>query len=284
LPSKIKFCCPGIAGVGVVGGALRAYLQRRGLEPPLYDPGLGFTNVEALNSCDIVFACVPTPYHLDSGFDASVLDDAIGALKGEKTVVIKSTVLPGTTDRLQSDYPQHRFLFNPEFLREKTALADFLEPDRQIVGFSRRWDRELAQAVLDLLPRAPYEAVVPAAAAEMIKYATNAFLALKVIFANELYDLSSVLGIDYAEVRAGISADERIGDSHLDVDDRGYRGYGGKCLPKDTMALLDLSREFGVPLQVLEAAHRVNLSLRGEAICEDLATGGSAVFSDVLAA
>jgi UDP-glucose 6-dehydrogenase len=109
----------------------------------------------------------------------------------------------------------------------------------------------------------------------MIKYACNAFLALKVTFANEMYDLARAIGVDYEDVRAGMAGDPRIGGSHLDVNDRGYRGYGGKCLPKDTMTLLDFAQEAGVPLQVLEAAHRVNLALRGEAICADLAEGGS---------
>jgi UDPglucose 6-dehydrogenase len=96
------------------------------------------------------------------GFDPSLLEEAIANLSGSKTVVIKSTVLPGTTERLQARYPQHGLLFNPEFLREKSALQDFLEPDRQIVGFARRWDQAAARDVLQLLPRAPFEAVVPA--------------------------------------------------------------------------------------------------------------------------
>ncbi len=265
----------GIAGVGVVGSALRSYLRSGGIEPRVYDPALRLGAFADIDDAGLVFLCVPTPYHLDTGFDSSVLDATAAMLTGSKTVVIKSTVLPGTTCRLQAEYPQHRFLFSPEFLRETSAERDFVEPDRQIVGFARAGDRAVAQRVLELMPSAPYEAVMPARSAEMVKYATNAFLALKVIFANELHDLAQALDIDYADVRRGLAADARIGASHLDVGHGGYRGYGGKCLPKDTMSLLDLSREIGAPLQVLEAAHRVNLSLRGEAICEDLASGGA---------
>jgi UDPglucose 6-dehydrogenase len=284
LPSAVSFDRIGIVGLGVVGGALRSYLRCSELEPAVYDPGLGFDNFAEVDSADLVFVCVPTPYHLDSGFDCGAIEQTVAALGGSKTIVIKSTVLPGTTDRLQALHPRHRILFNPEFLREGQAEQDFFEPDRQIVGFSRRWDREFANALMDLLPAAPYEALVPARAAEMVKYATNAFLALKVIFANELFDLSSALGIDYADVRAGLGADARVGLSHLDVNDRGYRGYGGKCLPKDTMSLIDLARDLGVPLRVLEAAHAVNLSLRGDALREDLARGGASIPAAAIAA
>jgi len=283
LPESAKFERIGIIGVGVVGGALRAFLEKDGLRPLLYDPGLGLGSLADVDSADLVFACVPTPYRAGTGFDADALYETVAGLSGSKTIVIKSTVLPGTTDGLQDQYPQHRLLFNPEFLRESSAVEDFLRPDRQIVGFARQWHRPAAEAVLRLLPRAPYEAVVPSRSAELIKYATNSFLALKVIFGNELFDLSRALGIEYEDVRDGLAADLRVGPSHLDVHDAGYRGYGGKCLPKDTMALLDLARELEAPLRLLEAAHEVNLSLRGESILDDLAKGGAPA-SEVLAA
>ena len=283
MPESAKFERIGIIGVGVVGGALRAFLEKDGLRPLLYDPGLGLGSLADVDSADLVFACVPTPYRAGTGFDADALYETVAGLSGSKTIVIKSTVLPGTTDGLQDQYPQHRLLFNPEFLRESSAVEDFLQPDRQIVGFARQWHRPAAEAVLRLLPRAPYEAVVPSRSAELIKYATNSFLALKVIFGNELFDLSRALGIEYEDVRDGLAADLRVGPSHLDVHDAGYRGYGGKCLPKDTMALLDLARELEAPLRLLEAAHEVNLSLRGESILDDLAKGGAPA-SEVLAA
>ncbi|HXH22842.1 MAG TPA: hypothetical protein VNN10_12520 [Dehalococcoidia bacterium] len=283
MPDYLEFKRIGIIGVGVVGGALRAYLESRGIKPLLYDPGLGLGSAIEVDAADLVFACVPTPYQPGSGFDDSIMRGAIAALSGSKTIVIKSTVLPGTTDSIQGDYPQHRILFNPEFLRENSALEDFVRPDRQIVGYARRWDAETARAVLRLLPRASFESVMPARSAELIKYATNAFLALKVTFANELFDLACALDADYELVRAGLAADARIGPSHLDVHDSGYRGYGGKCLPKDTMALLDLARQVGAPIRVLETAHAVNSELRGEAILHDLAAGG-APLKDALAA
>jgi UDPglucose 6-dehydrogenase len=251
----------GIIGVGVVGGALKSYLEGGGITPLLYDRFLRLGSRKEVDQADLIFVCVPTPYQPGGGFDHSAIADAIAPLSGQKTVVIKSTVVPGTTEAYQRRYPQHTLLFNPEFLVEKTANEDFLKPDRQIVGYCGASLGE-ARSVLQLLPRAPHEALMPARAAELVKYATNSFLALKVIFSNEIFDLCETLGASYEDVRRSVAADERIGSSHMDVLDGGYRGYGGKCLPKDTMALMDLAESLGAPLRLLEAAHEINLRLR----------------------
>jgi nucleotide sugar dehydrogenase len=175
-------------------------------------------------------------------------------------VVIKSTVLPGTTEAYQARYSQHCFLFSPEFLREDFARIDLLRPDRQIVGYTAQ-SRHLADALLSMLPPAPYTSTMVAREAELVKYMTNAFLATKVIFANEVFDLATALDIDYDTVRQAVSADPRIGGSHLDIFQGEYRGYGGKCLPKDVRALLALGDRLGVPLRLLLTADRVNASL-----------------------
>jgi UDPglucose 6-dehydrogenase len=146
-------------------------------------------------------------------------------------------------------------------LREATAYEDFVRPDRQIVGctYASLGD---ANRVLAMLPNAPFERVCPAAEAEMAKYVANAFLAVKVSYANEIYDLCKRLHIDYGSVKDVVAADERIGGSHLDVLDSGYRGYAGKCLPKDAKALLDLAQSSGVNLNVLRAADLANSDRR----------------------
>lgn len=253
----------GIIGAGVVGGALQSYLTGRGGDVRLYDPPKGHTSLRALNDAETVFLCVPTPYAAGRGFDDSYLLSALSSLAGSHVVVIKSTVLPGTTQMLQERMPQHRFLFNPEFLREATAYDDFINPDRQIVGctYASLGD---AHRIMDLLPRAPFERIVPSSDAEMAKYVANSFLAVKVSYANEVYDLCDRLHIDYDSVKDIVAADERIGGSHMDVLDSGYRGYNGKCLPKDSKALLDLARTMGIDLRVLRAADRANALLVGE--------------------
>jgi len=259
-PSNNGRAVIGIMGLGVVGDAARSYFEQTGASLRLYDPKLGLGSEEAINEAEVVFVCVPTPYLPDRGFDHSAVEDAVSTLQGSKIVVIKSTVLPGTTEAYQARYSQHVFLFNPEFLREASARQDFVEADRQIVGYTAQ-SRHVAERVLALLPSAPYVATMSAREAELTKYMTNSFLALKVTFANEMYDLATALDIDYNAVREGVAADMRIGDSHLHVLDAGYRGYGGKCLPKDTKALLDLADRLGVPLRLLRTADRVNATL-----------------------
>jgi UDPglucose 6-dehydrogenase len=187
--------------------------------------------------------------------------DAMTKIRGSKLVVIKSTVLPGTTELLQERYPQHRFMFNPEFLRELSAYEDFIAPDRQIVGCTDA-SRSEAQSLMDLLPRAPFERICSASEAEMTKYVANSFLAVKVSYANEVFDLCARMGIAYGQVRDMVAADARIGASHMDVFDAGYRGYGGKCLPKDSKSLLDLARSLNVRMDVLSAADAVNAGLQ----------------------
>jgi UDPglucose 6-dehydrogenase len=251
----------GVIGAGVVGGAVIDYFVANGYETTVYDPFKGLGSSEELDAAETIFICVPTPYRQDSGFDLSAVVESVALLGGSKTVVVKSTVIPGTTASLQERFPHHTLLFNPEFLRENSAALDFITPDRQIVGYCEG-GRAAAEALLGLLPRAPYEAVMPASAAELTKYATNSFLAVKVIFGNQIYDLCSALGVDYEDVRDGLAADLRIGPSHLNVHGDGYRGYGGKCLPKDTLSLLDLAESLGVDLSVLSAASSANAALR----------------------
>lgn len=249
-----------IAGTGVVGGALRAWFDSRGITVAAYDPPRGAADRDVLDAADVVFVCVPTPYTAGIGFDDSFLLDAVKAIPGGKIVVIKSTVLPGTTDLLQARMPQHRFLFNPEFLREASALEDMLRPDRQIVGYTERGETD-AELIMSLLPAAPAMVICQASQAEMAKYMANSFLAVKVSFANEFYDLCERMRIDYAGVRDIVAGDGRIGGSHLDVFAGGYRGYGGNCLPKDSMALLDLAETFGSKMRLLVAAAEVNEDL-----------------------
>jgi UDPglucose 6-dehydrogenase len=246
-----------IIGHGTVGGALSAWLASRHTDVVSYDPPKGLGSRSALDAADIVFVCVPTPYARQTGFDRGHLDDAIGAIGGAKLVVIKSTVTPGTTDALQTAHPQHRFVFNPEFLREAHAVADMAQPDRQVLGVTRESAAD-ADMLLSLLPPAPFVSVCTAREAEMAKYAANSFLAVKVSFANEIAELCERSGIGFDAVRDIVGADARIGASHLDVLADGYRGYGGKCLPKDSKALLDFAALHGATLGVLAAADRMN--------------------------
>ncbi len=250
-----------VIGIGWVGGALSRYFESAGLKPRLIDPPKGLGTDRDLQEADLFFVCVPTPFDPEKGgFDLSYVESSVARLPGSKTVVIKSTVLPGTTESLQARFPQHRMLFNPEFLREKTADQDMRQPDRQIVGCTKE-GAAAAKEVMELLPRAPFERVVPATEAEMIKYFGNAFLAMKVVFANQIYDLCAKLGVDYDTVKDCAARDPRIGASHLQVFGDGYRGYAGSCFPKDVRALIQLGDRAGADLELMKVCERINNEL-----------------------
>lgn len=248
-----------IMGVGWVGGTLARYFDER---PELavfrYDPPKGMGEASDLAKADVIFICLPTPFDQNvGGFDLSYVRAGAAQIPEGKLVVIKSTVLPGTTEALQKEFPKLRFLFNPEFLRQAHADADFRAPDRQIIGVTEASVADAA-AVMAILPEAPFQKIVGATEAETVKYFGNCFLALKVVFANQVFDVCEKLGVAYDTVRDCASADTRIGDSHLQVVHDGKRGYAGSCFPKDMRAFIQLGDRLGVDLELLKTGERLN--------------------------
>ena len=257
-----RFTKIGVIGVGMVGGAMQHYFEKKeGIELFLYDKGKNIGSPEEVNKAEIVFICVPTPYLKDGkGFDLSYVESAFDMLQGEKVVVIKSTVMPGATEMLQQKYPQHKILMNPEFLTEETADQDMSYPDRQIIGYTEK-SQDVAGDIMQLLPLAPFERVLPSTEAEMVKYFGNTWFSVKVSFANQMYDLCQVMGIDYDRMVEAAAADKRIGRTHLNIFHKGARGYGGKCLPKDIKALIQLADAKGVDLKLHKTAEEINNEL-----------------------
>jgi UDPglucose 6-dehydrogenase len=251
-----------IMGAGMVGGALERYFKTKHIDTGIFDPAKGHTDTSVLEHAEIVFIAVPTPYYFETGFDDSFIRAALNTIPTPgKIIVLKSTVQPGTTERLQAIYPQHRFLFNPEFLTETTVDQDMQFPNRQIVGYTSEGRRD-AERIMGLLPHAPFEKIVHVKVAELVKYFGNAFYALKVSYANQMYDLCQAMGVDYDHVKECGQAEPWIGKQHLDIYHKGYRGYGGKCLPKDTRSLIQIGETLGVDLSVLKAAEAYNLDLQ----------------------
>lgn len=252
----------GIVGSeGMVGGATKQYFQKKeNYELFLYDKR-GVGSMEDINKADYIYVCVPTPYK--EGCDTSIVEEVLSELKDDKIVILKSTITPGTTDKLQKKFPKLKILFNPEFLTEVTADQDMSFPDRQIVGYTEE-SYTVAKEVLLQLPLAPFERIMPASEAEMVKYAGNCWFAVKVTYANQIFDLCEKVGIDYKTVLEGMSADKRIGRTHLKIVHKGYRGYGGKCLPKDSKALLHFANQNGVGSGILEEADIYNDGLLSE--------------------
>ncbi len=231
----------GFIGQGWIGKNYADDFEARGLSVVRYSLEEPYVeNKEQIPGCDIVFIAVPTPT-TESGFDATAIRLALPLVGYGKIAVIKSTALPGTTIELQKEFPDIKVLNSPEFLREATASYDAAHPQRNIIGIpelSERYEKA-AQTVLDVLPPAPYTKVMHATSSELVKYAGNTFLALKVVYANMLHDLAVSFDTSYEDIKDAVSADPRIGPSHLDVrsasghTEKVGRGAGGHCFIKD---------------------------------------------------
>lgn len=268
----------GIMGIGMVGTPLKRWFENsnysRGRDLFLYDIDPKKSYFDDVNKADVVFIFVPTPKNSDGSCNLNVVESALKMFnrKQGKIVAIKSTVPPGTSEYFQLHYPEFKILFNPEFLTEKRAWEDFIRPDRQIVGFTKK-SLEAAHLVLSLLPKAPFMSPwgtntyrpvrITATEAEIIKYGGNNWFVRKVNFANLLAMLCEKVGADYENVRLGMSADFRIGDSHLDVNHGGYRGWGGYCFPKDLDAFLATLSKLGLEeaVKLLKSDREFNAKL-----------------------
>lgn len=231
----------GFIGQGFIGKNYADDFERRGFRVVRYAQEAPFIeNKTAVASCDIVFIAVPTPT-TPGGFDLSIVESVIPLTKVNATVVVKSTILPGSTERLAREFPDRYIMHSPEFLRETRATLDAAHPERNIIGIPQHTAeyRRRAEEVLAVLPHAPFSRIVPVRAAELVKYAGNNFLYIKVVFANLLFDLSQSLGVTYETLAEMLGADSRIGASHLSVfhasghSDRVGRGAGGHCFIKD---------------------------------------------------
>jgi len=224
--------------------------------------------VELLQTVDgPIFVCVPTPMNPDGSASTAIVEDVVRNIYGwgERIVVIKSTVPPGTTDRLNKMFgPTLSVVFNPEFLTEAQPVEDFKNQDRIIVG----GDPEATQIVADIYSVA-YPGVMQvqcdATTAEMVKYVGNCFLATKISFANEISQICEKLGVAYDGVINLAMLDKRLGRSHWKVPGPdGHYGFGLTCFPKDINALIAVAIELGVDPKILRAAWEKNLEVRPE--------------------
>lgn len=250
----------GIVGYGAVGRGMAALFP----DAVIHDPPLGLSDVAGINACRYTFVCLPTPALPDGRCDTSLVEDAVGWIESEY-IVIRSTIPPGTTDRLSREYGK-RLVFQPEYGPGETPdhpYADTRSISWLILGGRREW----TTAVCELYQRVYNSSLTiqqtDATTAELTKYMENAFLATKVAFCNEFYDLAKQLGVDYNELRELWLMDPRMGRSHTWVhpDDR---GFGGNCLPKDLRALLAVAEEQGLELELLRGVHESNVRVRGE--------------------
>jgi UDPglucose 6-dehydrogenase len=235
----------GVCGMGFVGSNLYRWFVESNQDVYGYDVDEGRCKVktfEEILSCEVIFLCLPTPYREgEKGYDLTCLNEIlkrINEAERNNLVVIKSTVIPGTTEQMAEKYPNIKMAFVPEFLTEKYAWEDTLHPDTSIFGYTEESFRE-ATDVLGILPEASFERIIPATEAEMVKIARNNYFVNKIVFMNMLYDTCEKIGIDYELVKDALARDRRIRRSHMEIFHQGGRGGGGTCFTKDTPAFRD---------------------------------------------
>jgi nucleotide sugar dehydrogenase len=257
----------GFIGQGFIGKNLASNFEKRGYKTVRYAQEKGYnSNKDAIKGCDIVFIAVPTPT-TPKGFDMSVIENVLTLVGKGNTAVIKSTILPGSTKKLQKKHKGIFVLHSPEFLTESNVIHDTDFPARNIVGIPVDSEayKNKAKMVLSVLPKAPYDLVCSSQEAELIKYGGNNLLYLKVVYMNMLYDFARKIGADWEKVSEAMLHDSRLGGSHMKpVQDKG-RGAGGHCFPKDLEAFIqgyaEVNKQDTLGKKFLEAARNKNLEL-----------------------
>jgi nucleotide sugar dehydrogenase len=216
-----------------------------------------------------IFVCVPTPMQPSGVCDTSIVEEVVFELdrvsEGLKpVVVVKSTVPPGTTESLNAKCKNVIVVFNPEFLREVSAVEDFKNQDRLIIGGPHEGTMVVKQMYQIAYPDVP-TTKTSSTIAELVKYVTNCFLACKVAFANEIHQICERLDVDYDKVIEYATKDKRLGTSHWAVPGPdGSLGFGGKCFCKDLNGLMALAKALGIEPMVMEGAWSKNLEVRPE--------------------
>lgn len=268
----------GVIGNGFVGSALISGFTLHVDDILIYDKDIRrstHTLDEIVKNCSVVFVSVPTPMFESGECDLSIVYNAIdeyhktrNALNkseriDDQVVVIRSTIVPGTMEKISEKYPDVDFVFNPEFLTERRARLDFINASRIVLGGNKESSLKIVESVYRI--RFPHIPIVKTdfATAQLIKYMANCFFATKVSFMNEMYQVCSAIGGDWNTAVTGLMLDGRIGNSHIDVPGHdGDFGFGGKCFPKDINALIKRCEEIGVEPTVLKGAWEKNKEVR----------------------
>ena len=268
----------GIIGNGFVGKAVKESFKRY-FEVFVFDLDKRKANVdnikELVSKCKMIFLCLPTPMNTDGSCYLGIVEETLDKINDwcdemeyygleQRTIVIKSTISPGTTEKWNKGYKHIDIAFNPEFLTEANSIEDFKNQNRIIIGSTRKVGAKIKSIYSKVFPKVPI-IKTSSTIAEMIKYFTNCYLSTKVSFANEMYQICESLDIDYDKVIEYAVRDERIGSSHLNVPGPdGDFGFGGHCFPKDLNALINLAEKqgLGLDINVLKATLDTNNRVR----------------------
>ena len=262
----------GIIGWGFVGSATGAgFAKSKKNKVFWFDKFKESPNTldEVIENSEFIFICLPTPMLRDySGEDLSIVNGVLNEVsqkvkKSNKILIIKSTVLPGTTLSFMKKYPDVNFAMNPEFLTQKNALDDFLNPSRTVIGAG---SKKIAERVKDLyqtiLPKDQKYYLVNTTQAEITKYMSNLMLASKILLANEFYFLAKKMKVEYNDIREAVEADKRVGPFLKVPGWDGDFGFGQACFPKDMLGLLSFAKANKIDMSALDAIWEKNLKIR----------------------
>ena len=266
----------GIVGNGFVGNSIAfGFSPTHEIKIHDKDPLRNLNTLDEVLECDFIFVAVPTPMCEDGSISLSVVEAALQEIADNNKnrnniVILKSTMIPGSTNNFIKQFPELNIVFNPEFLTERTAKLDFLTQARIILGGSKELTRRVAELFKERFMHT-YIIETDTITAELIKYMNNVFFASKVSIMNEMKLMSDAVGADWDAALKGFAADQRIGDSHLNVPGPdGKLGFGGSCFPKDINAFTSMASELGVDVPTIKGAWETNLNVRPEKDWEKL--------------
>ena len=253
----------GIIGNGFVGEA-QVFAFSTVTDTYVYDldPLKSKDDLTQIHSCDFVFVCVPTPMCQDGSQDLSYVEAVFKQSTKKPIYILKSTVLPGTTENLCKKYPGLKLVFSPEFLTERTSKLDMLTQSRIILGGNNTHIDEV-EKLFELRFKNKNIIKTDCKTAELIKYMNNSFFATKVSIMNEFKLICDKIGGDWKKAVQGFASDGRVGDSHLNVPGHdGKMGYGGTCFPKDVNAIISFAKKYKINVHTIEGGWKTNLQIR----------------------
>ena len=270
----------GVIGRGFVGGSIEKLINSKSgykvlsydVKDEAADMNKRFDRI--VRECDFIYLCVPTPMDSEGKCYTGIVRDSLRLLsyysksrKKETVVLIKSTMVPSTSDELKKEFPDLIIITNPEFLTERRAYDDLCEAKQHVLGVPELIPAEVYTSLSKF-----HRAIWPEAnlvwvsnkEAELIKYMTNSYYSFKVVFANHIYQLCQSIGVDYSHfIKAAQTADPRLGPTHWSVPGPdGSLGFGGKCFPKDFNGMIKLFEKNNIDCEVLQKAWEYNVNVR----------------------
>lgn len=271
----------GIIGKGFVGSAVQfGFSPSVGVDAEIKvydkDPNKSTHSLaEVVNQSDIVFLSVPTPSNKDGSINIDIVDSVLNSINKiltiDNIILLRSTVVPGTTRKFQKKYSNLRIVFNPEFLTERSAQFDFINQTRFIIGGETNDIKEVSGLFRERFGNTISIIETNYESAELIKYMGNTFFATKISFLNDMKLLADKCGASWDDVIEGFVRDGRVGHSHLNVPGHdGKYGFGGSCFPKDIQAIIKFADELGIDMDVLKGVWKTNLKVRPERDWEQL--------------